>query len=182
MRAMFLFVLIGLVGCRSNSAPSPPSPANGVTPASVTVSSAAFASGGAIGADYTCDGTDRSPQLAWSAMPSTAKTVAFVVDDPDAPSGTFTHWIAWNIKPDARTIADGANAVTVGGASGTNDFGRIGYGGPCPPRGQLHHYHFRIYGLDASLTLRADAKRAEMDAAMSGHVVALGELVGTFQH
>ena len=177
-------VLLASAACHDSNAAAPnPSPPKGVTPAKIVVSSAAFAAGAPIPVDYTCDGgNDRSPPLAWSEMPNTAKTIAIVVDDPDAPSGTFTHWIAWNIAPETRTLADGANVAAVSGVTGENDFGRAGYSGPCPPKGKLHHYHFKLFGLDTTLALKTDAKRANLDAAMSSHVVAQGDLVGTFQH
>ena len=176
----FLGVAIAMEACRDS--PAAPTPPKGVTPASITVSSTTFASGAPIPVDFTCDGKDKSPQLTWSAMPATAKTIAIVVDDPDAPSGTFTHWIAWNLAPDTHALAEGAGAETASGTSGMNDFGRAGWSGPCPPKGKLHHYHFKVFGLDTSLTLGADAKRGALDTAMSGHMVAQGDLVGTFQH
>jgi Raf kinase inhibitor-like YbhB/YbcL family protein len=183
--SLALVIATCALGCHDTKSPPPtPSPPKGVTPAQVTVSSSAFGPGAKIPTDYTCDGSnDRSPQLAWSALTDTTRSIALVVDDPDAPSGTFTHWIAWNLAPETRMLADGANAGTANGVSGTNDFGRVGYSGPCPPKGKLHHYHFKLFGLDAaSLPLKADAKRADLDAAMSGHVVAQGDLVGTFEH
>jgi Raf kinase inhibitor-like YbhB/YbcL family protein len=182
MRLLSAFVVLcACAACHDSPTPAPtPSPPKGVTPAKLDVSSAAFAVGTPIPVQYTCDGaSDRSPPLSWSELPNTAKTIALVVDDPDAPSGTFTHWIAWNIPPDTRTLADGANAP---GVSGENDFGRAGYAGPCPPKGKLHHYHFKIFGLDTTLALKSGAKRADLDAAMASHVVAQGDLVGTFQH
>jgi len=184
VKQVVCLVLLAGAACHdSNSPPPTPSPPKGVTPAKLEVSSAAFAGGAPVPVDYTCDGpNDRSPPLAWSELPNTAKTIAIVVDDPDAPSGTFTHWIAWNLTPDTRSLPDGANVATASGVSGENDFGKAGYSGPCPPKGKLHHYHFKIFGLDTSLALKSDAKRASLDAAMASHVVAQGDLVGTFQH
>jgi hypothetical protein len=115
-------------------------------------------------------------------MPASVKTIAIIFDDPDAPKGTFTHWTLWNVNRDARQISAGGNGGFFGGIVGTNDFGDVGYGGPCPPKGALHHYHLKVYGLDAALTLRAQDKRAEVNHAMAGHVVAQGEVVGTFEH
>ncbi len=175
-------VLLGvLVGCRDQSV-SPPGPAAGVVVSSVSVTSSAFSSGGTISTDNTCDGADQSPELGWTAMPDKAKTVAIVVDDPDAPQGTFTHWILWNVKEGTRSLGANGNGGLAGGISGTNDFGKAGYSGPCPPKGKLHHYHFRVYGLDTVLSLKAADKRADLDKAMNGHVVAQGELVATFEH
>jgi Raf kinase inhibitor-like YbhB/YbcL family protein len=168
-----------LVACKSpGGGPSPPP---GQTASEVAVTSS-FAAGGSIPVSDTCDGTDQSPQLNWSAMPDKVKTIAIVVEDPDAPSGTFTHWILWNVKGDTRLIGANGNGGYSGGIGGTNDFDRPGYSGPCPPKGTLHHYHFHVYGLDTTLTLKQSDKRADLDHAMSGHVIAKGDLVGTFQH
>ena len=151
--------------------------------ASVTVSSTAFIAGSAIPADYTCEGSDRSPDLSWTWIPQSAKSVAIVVDDPNAPSGTFTHWIVWNIKPETRSVPAGAGAGALGGGmTGINDFGHAGYNGPCPPAGAQHVYRFTVYGLDAALPLLPTSKRADLDRAMNGHAVAQGALLGTFKH
>ncbi len=178
LSASLLFA-IGACKDAGNVAPGPP---KGTTPASFSVS-ASFGSGAAIPQDHSCDGADQNPQLAWTSVPDKTKSIAIVVDDPDASAGTFTHWILWNIKPDTRQLGAGGNGGLAGGIGGTNDFGRSGYAGPCPPKGALHHYHFKIYALDAMLTgLKATDKRADLDKAMNGHVLGLGELVGTFQH
>jgi Raf kinase inhibitor-like YbhB/YbcL family protein len=169
-----------LLGCKDS--PISPTPPPGQTAAQVTVTSSTFSDGAGIPVDDTCDGADQSPQLTWTAMPDKTKTVALVVDDPDAPSGTFTHWILWNVSGGTRVLGAGGNGGYAGGISGMNDFGKLGYGGPCPPKGQLHHYHFRVYGLDTTLTLKPTDKRADLDRAMTGHVIAQGELVGTFKH
>ena len=176
----FALVAFGLAACRD--AGVSPSPPPGKTATSVTVSSSAFSAGSAIPANYTCDGADQSPDLAWTAVPDGAKSIAIVVDDPDAPHGTFTHWIVWNIQPSTRTLGAGGGGGLAGGVSGTNDFDRVGYSGPCPPKGAAHHYHFRVYGLDTTVSLKPSAKRSDLDKALSGHVLAQGELVGTFQH
>lgn len=180
MKRLSLGVLLAVAAC--NDPKTAPSPPKGVSPASLTVRSTSFDSGAAIPKDFTCDGADRSPQLSWNDPPASAKTLAIVVDDPDAPHGTFTHWIAWDVAPTARAIAEGAGAETVSGVSGENDFGRAGWSGPCPPKGALHHYHFKVFGLDTSLGLKPGAKRSALDSAMTGHVVAQGEMVATFQH
>ncbi len=179
MKTTYAMVAIFAVGCRDSASASPP---KGVTPESITVSSSTFASNGPIPAANTCDGAGQSPELSWTALPSSAKTIAIIMDDPDAPMGTFTHWILWNIAPDTRQLGVGGNGGLAGGMAGTNDFGEVGYGGPCPPKGKLHHYHVKVYGLDAKLSLKQSDKRSDLDKAMSGHVVAQGELVGTFEH
>ena len=169
-----------LGGCRDASVS--PGPPPGKTAQSLVVSSSAFPAQSPIPAAYTCDGTDQSPELAWTTVPDGTKSIAIVVDDPDAPHGTFTHWIVWNISPGARSLGTGGNGGLSGGISGTNDFDRVGYSGPCPPKGQLHHYRFTVYALDAQPTLRQSDRRADVDKALAGHVVAQGTLVGTFQH
>jgi Raf kinase inhibitor-like YbhB/YbcL family protein len=167
-------------GCRDASvSPGPPA---GKTAAAIVVSSASFPTGASIPPQYTCDGGDQSPQLSWTSVPEGTKSIAIIVDDPDAPHGTFTHWTLWNVAATARTIGANGNGGFAGGISGTNDFDRVGYSGPCPPKGQLHHYHFTVYALDTTLKLRASDKRADVNQALHGHVLAQGTLVGTFQH
>src|SRR5439155_14213154 len=126
----------------------------------------AFADGQSILARYTCDGQDSPPRLTFRGVPAKAKSLALTMTDPDAPSGTFTHWLVWNIPP---------NSTSVAGMLGTNDFGNDGYGGPCPPKGE-HRYLFTLYALDAELQLTSTAKRAEVESAMKGHVVAEAKL------
>jgi hypothetical protein len=109
-------------------------------------------------------------------VPPGAKSLALIVDDPDAPSGLFTHWIIWNISPQTNNIGEGS---APSGVQGTNDFGKSGYGGPCPPSG-THRYYFKIFALDRDLDLTAGAKRAQLDAAMKGHIVAHGQLMGHY--
>ena len=167
-----LLLVVALVGCRDGSSRGAPAPAAGQTPASLSVSSSAFASDATIPNDHTCHGIDQSPDLSWTAVPTTARSIAIVVDDPDAPSGPFTHWIAWNIKPEARMLGAAANGGMQGGVSGTNDFGHVGYNGPCPPKGKVHHYRFTVYGLDETLKLTPSDTRSDLDAAMNSHIVA----------
>jgi hypothetical protein len=142
----------------------------------LTMTSSAFQQGGNIPSKYTCDGADRSPPLQIANTPSGAKSLILIVDDPDAPAGLFTHWIAWNISAETRTISEGS---TPKGVQGTNDFGKSGYGGPCPPPG-THRYYFRIFALDRELNLPSGSRRTQLDAAMKGHIVAQGELIGRY--
>ena len=111
-----------------------------------------------------------------TGVPSEAKSLVLIADDPDAPSGLFTHWLVWNIPPQTNSIAEGSAPK---GVQGTNDFGKSGYRGPCPPPG-THRYSFKIFALDRELDLRGGAKRRQLDAAMKGHVIAQGELVGRY--
>jgi len=140
------------------------------------ITSSAFQGGANIPSKFTCDGSDTSPPLQIADVPSGAKSLALIVDDPDAPGGLFTHWMVWNIPPDAGAIGEGS---TPKGAQGTNDFGKSGYGGPCPPSG-AHRYYFKVFALDRELDLPSGAKRRQLDAAMKGHIVAEGELMGRY--
>ena len=140
------------------------------------IASSAFQEAASIPSKFTCDGPDASPPLRISDVPSGAKSLVLIVDDPDAPGGLFTHWIVWNIPPQTVSIAEGSSPKAV---QGTNDFGKSGYGGPCPPAG-THRYYFRIFALDRELDLPFGARRAQIDAAIKGHVIAQGELMGRY--
>jgi Raf kinase inhibitor-like YbhB/YbcL family protein len=144
--------------------------------AKMKVTSSAFPEGGNIPSKFTCDGADTSPPLQIAEVPPGAKSLALVMDDPDAPSGLFTHWMVWNIPPQIGTVGEGPAPK---GVQGTNDFGKSGYGGPCPPSG-THRYYFKIFALDRELDLPSGAKRSQLDAALKGHVVAQGELMGRY--
>lgn len=150
----------------------------------MTLSSAAFADAQAIPDKYTCHGQDISPPLQWSGVPSPAKSIALTVEDPDAPSGTFTHWVIFNVPATATGFPENVSKTAVlpnGVQQRNNSFGNIGYNGPCPPGGKLHHYLFKIYALDTILTLDAGAGRQELLKVMNGHILAHGELTGTYQ-
>ena len=146
---------------------------------SISITSSSFQAGGDIPAKFTCNGTNVSPELQISGVPNEAKSLVLIVDDPDAPRGLFTHWIVWNIDPKTTRIAEKSAPAT--GVQGTNDFGKPNYGGPCPPSG-THRYFFKIFALDAKLELKPGARRGELDAAMRGHVLAQGELMGRYSH
>jgi Raf kinase inhibitor-like YbhB/YbcL family protein len=143
----------------------------------IKITTPAFREGGAIPVRFTCHGANISPQLEIVRAPSGAKSLALIVDDPDAPSGLFTHWLVWDIDPQKTTFPE--NSAPAGAAQGTNDFGKRGYGGPCPPSG-IHRYFFRVFALNNALNLKAGAKRSELDKAMSGHVIGQGELTGRY--
>ena len=142
------------------------------------ITSSAFQEGTNIPSKFSCDGADTSPPLQIAGVPSGAKSLVLIVDDPDAPSGLFTHWTVWNISPQSSSIAEGS---TPKGVQGTNDFGKSGYGGPCPPSG-THRYYFKVFALDRVLDLSFGAKRGQLDAAIKGHVIAQGELMGRYSH
>jgi Raf kinase inhibitor-like YbhB/YbcL family protein len=142
------------------------------------LTSAAFPHGEAIPRRHTCEGEDVSPPLAWSGIPPETRSLAIIVDDPDAPGGTFSHWLAWMIDPTAGELAEGQAAPVEGG----NDFGSTGYRGPCPPPGHgPHRYFFRLFSLDSELELGAGAGKDDVERALEGHVLASAELVGTYE-
>jgi Raf kinase inhibitor-like YbhB/YbcL family protein len=142
-----------------------------------------FTDGGAIPKKYTCDGADVSPALNWHEAPTGTQSFALIADDPDAPVGTWTHWIIWNIPAKTSALPEGVPKVGDSGdgaRQGKNDFKRIGYGGPCPPSGNPHRYFFKLYALDAKLDLKAGASRGELEPAINGHLLAHTELMGTY--
>ena len=144
--------------------------------------SSAFPEGAAIPRMYTCEGANLSPALEWSGEPGGTRSFAVIVDDPDAPVGTWNHWLLFDIPASAHTLAQGFKPGALG-ISGKNDFGNEGYGGPCPPRGHgPHRYFFKLYALGvASLGVGAGVKRAELDKAMQGHVLAQAEYMGRYE-
>lgn len=141
------------------------------------ISSPAFTQGTPIPKKYSCQGEDHSPELKINGVPQGTKSLALILEDPDAPSGTFDHWIAWNISPDIDHIDEGAKLQH----KGTNGFGKKGYGGPCPPIGSKHRYYFRLYALDAELQLPEGSSKAKLQESMKGHILAKAELMGTYQ-
>lgn len=144
-----------------------------------TLSSPAFAEGHAVPPRYTCEGDDVSPPLAWSGAPAATRAFALVVDDPDAPSGRFTHWLVADIGAERSGLGE-AEGSGAGAAQGTNDFGRVGYGGPCPPRGHgVHHYQFHLHALAQPLKLSRGFTRRDLERAMRGHVLGTALLRGT---
>jgi Raf kinase inhibitor-like YbhB/YbcL family protein len=151
----------------------------------ILITSDAFLEGEAIPTKYTCDGDDLSPDLRWSDIPPNTKSLALICEDPDAPSGTFAHWVLFDLPPTVTELPEGvstAERLANGAVQGQNDFKRIGYGGPCPPpNDNEHRYYFRIYALDTELQLRSGARREDVAPAMVGHVLATGHLMGTYK-
>jgi Raf kinase inhibitor-like YbhB/YbcL family protein len=145
--------------------------------AKMKVSSPAFQEGGTISEKFSKNGQNANPELRIEGTPAEAKSLVLIVDDPDAPVGLFTHWLVWNIDPKTTEIAE--QSVPKGAVQGTNDFPGSGYDGPQPPSG-THRYYFKIFALDRTLDLKSGAKRRELDAAMHGHVIAQGELMGRY--
>lgn len=148
----------------------------------MNISSTAFPEGGMIPKKFTCDGDDISPSLKWDSVPAGTKSIAIISDDPDAPVGTWVHWVVYNIPADAKELPENVppqRTLSNGAKQGTNDFRKIGYGGPCPPGG-THRYYFKIYALDTMLTLDAGATKAQLLDAMKGHILAEGQLMGKY--
>lgn len=151
--------------------------------AEIPISSDAFAEGERIPAQFSCGGENISPPLSWGDPPAGTKSLAVICDDPDAPSGLFTHWVLVNIPPNSRGLSGGVKKSPVlddGSIHGANSYGKLEYSGPCPPPGRPHRYYFRIYALDIPLKLRSPADRRAVDNAMKGHILAEGELLGIF--
>jgi len=149
----------------------------------INVGSAAFTEAGMIPKQYTCDGADISPPLSWSTVPEGTKSIAIIVDDPDAPAGTWVHWLVYNLPPDLKGLPENILAketIANGGMQGMTDFRRIGYGGPCPPSG-THRYIFKVYAVDKLLDLYPGAIKKRLLQAMEGHILAEGELMGKYR-
>ena len=148
----------------------------------IRITSPAFDEGGMIPKKHTCDGDDVSPALNWEGVPDGAKSLALICDDPDAPMGTWVHWVLYNIPPDTTGLPEGvpSDATLDNGAKhGITDFGRHGYGGPCPPSG-THRYFFKLYALDTLLELSGKVDRATLETAMKEHILDSGELMGRY--
>lgn len=149
----------------------------------IKVSSPAFKDGGLIPAKYTCDGSDISPPLKLEAVPEGTKSIAVISDDPDAPVGTWVHWVIFGLPADTRELAENIppdKTLPNGARQGTSDFGRIGYGGPCPPSG-THRYFFKVYALDTEIGLEAGVRKRDLLGAMEGHILAEGQLMGKYK-
>lgn len=149
----------------------------------IKLTSTAFQDGGLIPARYTCDGPNVSPPLSWSGLPPGTKSLALVCEDPDAPGKTWTHWVVYGIPPTTMQMAEGIvheETLSNGGKQGKNDFGKVGYGGPCPPSG-THRYFFKLSALDSETSLEPGATKDQLLGAIDGHVFAQGELMGKYK-
>lgn len=165
-----------LAGCRHSS------PALAAAAGVITLSSSSLESG-TVPRDHTCDGEDASPPLKWTAVPSGTRAFALIVTDPDAPGGTFTHWVVYNLPAGKSELGAGVakqDQLADGTRQGRNDFGKVGYSGPCPPRGAPHRYVFTLYALNNVLDVPARATRATVEGAMQGHVIAQGEITARY--
>ena len=149
----------------------------------IKVESSAFEEGAMIPARYTCDGANVSPPLQWGSIPAGTKSIAVISDDPDAPMGDWVHWVIFNIPADVNELEDDIppdEVLSNGAIQGTTDFGRVGYGGPCPPSG-THRYYFKIYALDTTLDLTSSTDKAKLLDAMEGHIIGRGQLMGKYK-
>ncbi len=148
----------------------------------IKITSPVFSEGGPIPSRYTCDGENISPPLAWDLMPAGTKSLALVSDDPDAPMGVWVHWVAYNLPASLKGLKEGvppSDTIAGGGRQGVNDFGKFGYGGPCPPGG-THRYFFKLYALDAELPFSERMSKEALEAAMKGHILGQGQLMGKY--
>jgi Raf kinase inhibitor-like YbhB/YbcL family protein len=166
-------------GCQGNQSLSK----SGVEPMKITVTSTAFQEGETIPKQYTKDSKDVSPPLKWDSAPDGTKSFALICDDPDAPRGTWVHWVLFNLPADTRSLEEGvptSETLPNGARQGKNDFGDVGYGGPKPPPGKRHRYFFKLYALDAALDLQSGATKAQVEGKMKGHVIGDGQLMGKY--
>ena len=147
-----------------------------------TLQSSAFQNGGSIPKKFSCEAADVSPELSWSGVPEKTQSFALIADDPDAPMGTWVHWVIYDLPPNTAKLPEGVpkQEQAASGAQGKNSSGKIGYGGPCPPPGKPHRYFFKLYALDSKLNLKPGARKPEVEAAMKGHVLAQAELMGKY--
>jgi len=178
--AFLMITMLGAVGCAASEKPADLTKGGeGVT---MQITSTAFAQGDIMPAEYTVDGADVSPPLAWGKVPAGTKSIALICDDPDAPMGTWVHWVAWNLPPTStglpKAVPQG-DTIAGGGMQGKNGSGKLGYSGPAPPSG-THRYFFKVYALDTELDLSAGSSNANLLKAMEGHVIGSGELMGRY--
>ena len=181
--ALLIVLLMGCAGSRQPAAPQPNANRAGEDKDGFKLTSSTFNESQPIPRAYTCDGANVSPSLEWSGVPKNAKTLAIVCDDPDAPSGTWVHWVLYNLPAEKIGLIENTPAMEKligGGMQGKNDFGKIGYGGPCPPSG-THRYVFKLYAIDAELDLKPGATKAELVKAMEGHIAGQAQLMGTYR-
>ncbi len=178
-RMILSTVALPLAACNTATGPQPSAP-GGQRVASITVTSKSLPPDLQVPVDFTCDGKDVPPQLTWSAPPEGTKALVVLVDDPDSSSGSFTHYLAFNLPPETTSLTEGADATALGAKIGMNDFKNVRYNGPCPPHGELHRYRFWVYAADYTLPLNEGASRSDVDAALSGHLLGAGALKASF--
>ena len=173
---------IFLAGCFAVGAACGAAPHGGAT-MTLVLKSPDFAAGAGIPKQFACDGTDISPALTWTDPPVATQSFALIADDPDAPVGTWVHWVLFDLPANARALSQNVpkkEQLADGSRQGTNDFRKIGYGGPCPPPGKPHRYFFKLYALDKKLNLQSGATKKDVERAMQGHILAQGEWMGRY--
>ncbi|MCX7623238.1 MAG: YbhB/YbcL family Raf kinase inhibitor-like protein [Thermomicrobium sp.] len=179
---LLVLLIVGLAstGCAAMASSPTASPAL----SRIALTSPAFPPGGTVPVEATCDGADRSPSLSWSELPTGTVALVLIVEDPNAPGGTFTHWLLYDLPAELRSLPSGVPpqpTLSDGARQGRNDFGTLGYRGPCPPPSLPHRYVFRLYALDAPTGLPPGVRRDEVLRRIEGHVLGVGELVGTYR-
>jgi len=169
-----LLIVVGVESCQASIATED---MKGAEEMSLQITSSTFQEGAMIPRKNTCDGENISPSISWSGIPAGTKSIAIIMDDPDAPMGTWVHWVLFNLPAETTQLAENSHAT---GVEGINDFNKIGYGGPCPPKGSNHRYYFKVYALDSVLVLEKGSSKKALEKAMQGHILAKGELVGKY--
>ena len=178
-----LVIISILLFCSFNNSAQAGSETAGGKKMEIKITSSAFEDGGMIPAKYTCDGADISPPLRWDVVSEGTKSIALICDDPDAPIGTWVHWVLFNLPADTKELAENIppdKTLPNGAKQGITDFGRNGYGGPCPPSG-THRYFFKVYALDTQIDLTSSANKAQLLKAMEGHILGQGQLMGKYK-
>ncbi len=183
IRIACLLAVVGILISACQEKTKSERPAKGEKSMGITLTSSAFEEGEMIPKQYTCDGADISPPLSWIDMPEETKSLALISDDPDAPVGTWVHWVLFNIPPETHELTENIppdEMLTNGARHGVTDFGRFGYGGPCPPGG-THRYYFKLYALNTMLDLSGRVTKDDLLKAMEGHIIAEGQLMGKYR-
>ncbi len=155
----------------------------GDTSAKFSLAANAFSEGASVPTEYTCNGQDISPLLTWTEPPTGTRSFALIADDPDAPAGTWVHWVVYNLPASARRLPQAipkSPELEGGGSQGANDFGKTGYNGPCPPPGKPHRYYFNLYALDAKVALPPGASKSALETAMKGHILAQARIMSHY--
>ena len=158
-------------------------PEKGASAMTFTIETSAFKDGATIPKKFTCDGEDISPPLSWNGAPEGTQSFALICDDPDAPMGTWVHWVLWGLPPDTMGLLEDVptdSALAGGSKQGLNSWPHVGYGGPCPPPGKPHRYYFKLYALDAMLALPLETNKAQLMEAMKDHILAEAQVMGTY--
>lgn len=179
-----VMLLPAAVNMACSNPDKPASSEDRTAPKSITITSTSFAEGQPIPSKHACDGENISPPLSWDGVPEAAQSFALICDDPDAPGGTWVHWVLYDLPATVRNLPEAVETkeeVLHAAKQGINDFKRIGYGGPCPPAGPPHRYYFTLYALDRELDLKSGATKSEVETAIKGRILAQGKLMGTYK-